>query len=163
MFRISHQILIEHYKHMHVTVWLTVLPSNFVSVSVHHAYLSICVSSWLCCVSTSPVGLFAIRWLSPAGGQAWKRSCRWGVVRWPSTPLWAKGFPCCLSEPMGKEGGEEGSEVDVYHAVLAPPLAAVPAVLGRLLPHRVSFILPWHVLWHVSRPNTKSTSLLTDC
>lgn len=29
------------------------------------------------------------------------------------------------------------------HAVLAPPLASMPAIPGRLLPPRVSFILPW--------------------
>lgn len=38
---------------MHVTVWLTVPPSHFLSICLHHAYLSICVSFWLCCVYIS--------------------------------------------------------------------------------------------------------------
>ena len=41
---------------------------------------------------------------------------------------------------------------DGCHAVLAPPLAAGPAVPGRQLPSLISLLLPWHALWHVSAP-----------
>lgn len=55
--------------------------------------------------------------------------------------LSAKGLSCRLSKPVAKQGEERVSGDDVCHAVLAPPLAAVPAVLGRQLPPLISLLL----------------------
>lgn len=61
-------------------------------------------------------------------------------------PSLGQGVPVPPVGARGERVRRRGGEVDVCHAVLAPPLAAVPAVLGGLLPPRVSFALPWHVL-----------------
>lgn len=61
-------------------------------------------------------------------------------------PILGQRAPVPSDRACGERGRKRGSKVDVCHAVLAPPLAAAPAVLGRLLPPRVSFLLPWHVM-----------------
>lgn len=56
-----------------------------------------------------------------------------------------RGSPVACQSPLGKREEEMESVVDMYHAVLAPPLAVTPAVLGRLLSPPVSFILSWQI------------------
>lgn len=56
-----------------------------------------------------------------------------------------RGFPVACQSPSGKREEEMESDVDMYHAVLAPPLAVMPAVLGRPLSPHVSFMLSWHI------------------
>lgn len=56
-----------------------------------------------------------------------------------------RGSPVACQSPSGKREEEMESEVDMYHAVLAPPLAVMPAVLGRPLSPHVSFIPSWHI------------------
>lgn len=68
--------------------------SHYLSLCVRrHPCLSTSLSFWLSCVSASPMGLFAMRLLSPAGGQARQRSSRWGVVRWSVHPSLGQRAP----------------------------------------------------------------------
>lgn len=120
-------------------------PSNLLSICYMCISVYLCVFLTVLCVYISH-GAVCYEVIVSCRGSSMVKVMQVGSCQMAVHPSLGQGAPVPPDRARGERGRRRGSKVDVCHAVSAPPLAAVPAVLGRLLPPRVSFLLLWHVL-----------------
>lgn len=123
---------------MHVTFSLT---QSVCTPSPMSVYFSVFLTELCVCISH---GAVCYEVIVSCRGSSTAKVIQVGSCQMVCPPLTGpKGSRAACHSPWGNEE-EGGFEVDMCHAVLAPPLAATPAILGRLLPLRVSLIVPCH-------------------